>query len=668
MKKYYTLFVTALLISALFTNFIQLHAQEKSGAWYCSHKKSSSPNQRHSLDSPNSPKHSFDVLRYTMDIDLMENFTSPYPHNFTSDLVILFKVDSTLNSIQLNAQNSSITIDEVGLAGITYTHANNILTIELDQTYNPGDTVEVAVAYHHENIDDGAFYCGGGFVFTDCEPEGARRWFPCWDSPADKAQLEVFASVPSDVRLGSNGVLIDSTYSGDMLTYHWQSLSPIATYLMVLTAKKNYNLDIYYWERPSDGAMIPFRYYYSDESPDLISQKASTVNDMSDWFSASYGEYPFEKNGFATLNNEFVWGGMENQTLTSLCQGCWGDWLLAHEFAHQWFGDMISPGTWADLWLNEGFATWSEAYWDESVGGYAAYKNNIEGNASQYLSANPGWPIYNPEWIEETPPNNVLFNGAITYNKASCVIHQFRYIVGDSLFFEAIWNYATDTMNFMYQNTVTEDFIDKMSASVGEDMSWYFTPWLNQPNNPVYKNEYYFQKESSEEWSVHFLANQIQSNAPFFPMELNIFIAFLDGSDTTIRFRNMINEEEFVFNFSTEPVYLAFDLSNEIVLKQASLILSEKEINQKNKAGYIKTVPNPASNEVTFVYEIMEAGPAKIELYSLTGKQLMEVMNNTQTAGTHELKIETRQLDAGIYFYILTTGGHTYVQKLIIQH
>ena len=529
--------IATFLIATIFSlsNIAIGQIESESGAWYCSQKKQHAHNHVNPAFGPNSPAHTFDVLKYTIDIDLTNNFDSPYPHDFNAEVIVKFRVDTALNKIHLNAYNNSIQVIAVGMAGSIFSHNDDMLEIDLDNTYMPGDIVEVSIQYYHKDVTDGAFYAGGGFIFTDCEPEGARRWFPCWDKPSDKAALEVTALVPSSVRLGSNGILVDSMFVGDNLSYHWRSDNPIATYIMVLTAKKNYNLDIYYWERPSDGEMIPFRFYYNDgENPDFMAEMSL---EMSDWFSDGYGEYPFEKNGFATLNNEFTWGGMENQTLTSLCPGCWYESLVAHEFAHMWFGDMISPGTWADLWLNEGFATWSEAYWYESYDGYNGYKDDIEANANYYKNANPGWPIYNPEWIEETPPNGTLFNGAITYAKSCCVLHQFRYIVGDSLFFEAIYNYATDTTNFKHKTAVTEDFIDKMSETIGEDMGWYFYPWLEQPNHPVYKNEYYFEQVGDDSWNVHFLANQIQTNAPFFPMELNIYVAFTDLSDTTVRFQ-----------------------------------------------------------------------------------------------------------------------------------
>jgi aminopeptidase N len=174
-------------------------------------------------DSPNSPKHKFDVQNYKLTLDIRSCFLPPYPYSYNASEIITFRVDTALNSITLNALNTSLQINSVSLAGISFTHLNNILTITLDSMYNPGRTVQVGINYQHLNNADNSFFTGYGGVYTNCEPEGARGWFPCWDKPSDKATLDLTAKVPANAKLGSNGRLNDSTLTGDTLYYHWVS-------------------------------------------------------------------------------------------------------------------------------------------------------------------------------------------------------------------------------------------------------------------------------------------------------------------------------------------------------------------------------------------------------------------------------------------------------------
>lgn len=523
--------------------------------------------------------HAFDVLNYTIRVNLYTNFFSPYPNNFQGFVTVTFRVDSTLSTILLDANSTSLTISSVGLAGVSYTHSGNILAIDLDRTYVTGETASISIAYEHLNISDGAFYSDNGMIFTDCEPEGARKWFPCWDKPADKATLDLTAKVPATVRFGSNGTLADSTLSGDTLTYHWISDVNIATYLMVMTGKTDYKLDIVYWRKISNPYdSIPIRFYYHPgENPSAIKE---IIGAMTTFFSQHFCEYPFSKNGFATLNNQFVWGGMENQTLISLCPNCWIEWLIAHEFAHQWFGDMITCATWADIWLNEGFATWGEAYWRSYAGGYPAYKNTINNEANTYLNNNPGWAISNPDWAVNTPSPNVLFNYAITYCKGACVLHMLRYMLGDPVFFQIIQSYCTDT-NFRFQSATISDFMGVVNSVTGQNQDWFFNQWLFAPNHPVYENEYYFAPNGSGSWKVKFLCRQTQNNAPFFKMPVQVKIKFSDNRDTTVWVMNDTNEQVFTWNFSKQPASLTFDPDLHIVLKQATTTISGVTVNRK---------------------------------------------------------------------------------------
>lgn len=627
--------------------------------------------KKQKVDSPsrsfrglNSPTHSFDVLKYTMNINLLDNFDEPYPQNYEADIMLQFRVDSTLNNIKLDAVNSSLQINSVGMAGTSFIHQNDTLSIALDQIYQPGDIVIISIDYQHLDVEDGAFRATYEFVFTDSKPEGARKWFPCYDKPSDKAALEIYATVPIDVLLGSNGALVDSTFSDNQITYHWRSTSPISTYLMVITARKNYNLDIFYWERPSDSVKIPFRFYYnSGQDPTAIEAVAF---DMCDHFSKSFGEYPFEKSGFASLFLEFQWYVLENQTL--ICPRFWSESHVSKGFAQQWFGGMISPGTWADAWLSEGFGTWGEAHWLELSDDYGAYKEELNSNALNYLNNNPGWAIYNPDWAFNTPPNNMLFHPVISNNKSSCIIHQFRYIVGDSLFFKAIKAFATDTINFKFKTFITQDFVDKMSEEVGEDMHWYFDPWLEQFDHPIYENKYYFTDEGDGKWKVHFIAKQVQGEPRFFPMELSIFIYFNDLSDTTFRFRNMENNEEFVFDIEKEPFTMLFDVGDNILLKEASLTVSTNELYGPEVSVLFNNIPNPAQNQTIVNYSISQSGWINLELYDLSGNKVKILFAGQQKLGKHQVVVETASLKAGIYLYSLRTDDKTFVNKMVVAH
>ena len=663
MKNYFLLFAVLFLGSSLTYSQVPL---KYSGSYYCSQKKSSEDYLIRGINSPNSPRHNFDVQNYTLSFDLYNNYNPPYSQAYNASEVINFKVDTALSMIKLNAVNTSIVVDDVGMHAVSFSHSQDTLTINLDREYSPGEVVDVSIVYHHNNVEDGHFFCNNGFVFTDNEPEGARCWFPCYDKPSDKATVNITAKVPSGVLLGSNGRLADSTTIADTTWYHWVSRNPVTTYLTVLSSSANWNLDIVYWHKlsnPEDS--IPIRFYYNPgENPSNIEQ---IITGMTDYYSEHYGEHPFDKNGFVTLNNDFSWGGMENQTLTSLCQGCWSQGLVSHEFAHQWFGDMISPGTWADIWLNEGFATWSEAFWLEKNGGYTAYKNDIDNDAQYYLGANPGWAIYVPEWAENTPGVSVLFNYAITYCKSACALHLLRYTLGDSLFFQALYNYGTDTTNFKFKNAITDDFETSFEESSGQDLSWFFNSWIKQPNHPIYNNEYNIVDNGDGTWDVNFLVHQVQTDADFFPIPIEITVSFEDDSDTTIRVMNDVNQQIFTFPFVKEPATVYFDINDEIVLKQASLVVGIEENNIGPQAFRLEqNYPNPLRNQTCISYSIPEEGLVSLSVYDLTGKKVLDLVNASQTMGTHQISANLSGLQSGIYFYRLTVGDYNATRRMVI--
>lgn len=511
-----------------------------------------------------------DVLNYSIELDLSNNFKGFGNYVYTANEVIKIRAINDINSFTINANNKSLKIENVSIAGVSFTHDKNEVKISLDRTYSTGEEFEVGISYSHKNFFDTAFYVGKEIVYTDCEPEGARCWYPCKDFPDDKALFEIKGKVPAYVLFGANGTLTDSVSDGKFTTYTWKEEYPMATYLAVIVASEKYSLKVIEWRNPATDKIIPVRFYTQKlDEKQRVDLMMTQVPVMLDFFSELFGPYPFEKLGFATVDNQFPWGGMENQTLITLCGNCWNEDLLVHELAHQWFGDLISPTRWSDIWLNEGFATYSETIWAEKMEGKGAYRRLNKINADAYLVTNPGRPIYNRAWDTLLPNNNVLFDVAMTYNKSGAILYMLRYVMGDSLFFSSIKQYATNP-SLMYGNITTNEFVRLMSEYSGKDLTWFFDEWLYRPNHPVYENRYEIKKDG-DEWKVVFNIKQTQREEFFkMPVELQIYFP---KEIKIVRVENNYNDQTFELKFKERPVQVVFDPNNEIILKRAKTVL-----------------------------------------------------------------------------------------------
>ena len=307
-------------------------------------------------------------------------------------------------------------------------------------------------------------------IWTLSEPYGASDWFPCKDTPADKADSsDVWITVDKNLYGVSNGILIGIVKNPDNTsTYKWTNKYPIAQYLISL-AISDYTIYKNYFKYSEKDSMPVINYIFPEN---LASYKANLdkVPNMLRVTSDYFGLYPFIKEKYG--NAEMGWkggGGMEHQTVSSMSN--FSETVLVHELVHQWFGDKITCRDWQDIWLNEGFATYGEMLYAQKVYGDSAYNDFV--TLEMARAKNAKGSIY----VQDISSISEIFNGNRSYSKGGIVLHMLRGVVGDSIFFKILKTYSNDPL-VAYGTAVTADFQRDAEAVYGEDLEYFFNEWI----------------------------------------------------------------------------------------------------------------------------------------------------------------------------------------------
>lgn len=444
--------------------------------------------------------------------------------------------------------STNMVVRSVTCAGLpaTYTHANNILTVNLNRAYATGEMISVVVHYDGDPSQDaaGAFGwdmdAGQPIVWTLSEPFGGRSWWPSKDWSDDKADsVNIRVTAPTGMITASNGKLISSTDNGTNSVYVWHERYPIATYLVSIASHPYTVYSDYYRYSPTDSMEIKFFMYPADAEPNRAVN--AKVKNMIGIFSNDFRQYPFinEKYGEA----EFPWGGgMEHQTCTSL--GAFSEWVLAHELAHQWWGDMITCKDFHHVWLNEGFATYCEALYAEALGGTSAYFQDLDFN--KYFG--PG-TIY----VSNLNDWNRIFDGNLSYNKASWVLHMLRHVLGDDAFFAAMRAYYDQ---YQGSSATTENFRDVCESVSGKDLDWYFQEWIYGEYYPAYKYTFTVTPGGG---GYDIAMNLLQTQSwQIFKMPVDITIKW-DGGEETHVVTDSLPSQVFNFHVTNSPTGIQLD-------------------------------------------------------------------------------------------------------------
>jgi len=457
--------------------------------------------------------------------------------------------------------NMGISAVTTGATSLNYTRGGNVVTVDLDHLYAAGQPWSVAITYsgHPTNVDSSfaftAISGGSTLIASLSEPVGARTWWPSKDRPDDKATAEMIYTVPQNYIATSNGLL--STVTTDTVagtkTYTWGTNTPITTYLISIAAYPYSTFSHTY--TPIGGGSMPVDYYVY---PTLLSAAqtafAGTVP-MITHFARKFGEYPFvnEKYGMTT----FQYGGaMEHQTNTSYGSGLItnnpnnvNDRVIAHELAHQWWGDAVSPRTWADIWLNEGFASYCEALWQENVGGSGAYKTTMQG----FYHTSWGPSVYNP---------TNLF-GTTVYHKGAWVQHMLRHVVGDAAFFQAQRDWYQNHKYGVGDTAGYQAQVEASSGAASGSLSWFFDEWVYGPAMPTY-SWYWSSANTGTGYKLYLRIDQIQGNAPPFRMPIDVGVTTASGT-TRYVLQSSLASEDYQIVLSQPPTAVSIDPDNWIL-------------------------------------------------------------------------------------------------------
>jgi aminopeptidase N len=280
--------------------------------------------------------------------------------------------------------------------------------------------------------------------------------------------------------------------------------------------------------------------------------------------------------------------------------------------------------------------------------------------------------MYNPEWAENTPNNNILFNTAITYNKGACVLHMLRYVLGDATFFNLLHSYGSDTTNFRYKNSVTDDFTAKVTEVAGTDMSWFVNEWVKEPHHPIYANLYQFTTNSGNSWTVGFQARQTQTTSPFRRMPLTIKITYATGPDSVFRVDNTVNNQVWYWNTNRQPANLYFDPDNDIVLKVATTTQGNiQAVGNENQLPFMyalyQNYPNPFNPVTRINYDLPENNVVSLRIFNVLGEVVAEpIKNEKKSAGSHSVVFNAANLPSGVYYYELKAGKYSETKKMVL--
>ncbi len=576
---------------------------------------------------------------YDVKYHRLEWNVNPAQASISGQVTTYFKASEDLDQVIFDlSENMLVSKVSQRSADLSFSqNQSDELIIELPSTQKENTLDSLTITYSGNPVSSGF----GSFaidrhgsnstpvLWTLSEPYGAKGWWPCKQDLIDKIDsIDVYVRHPSAFKAASNGLLIEEKNEGLDLVTHWRHRYPIPAYLIAIAVT---NYAVY-----KDNSSLDFdivNYVYPENL--ATAQNATRITpDIMELFNNLFEMYPFarEKYGHA----QFGWGGgMEHTTMTFM--GGWSRGLIAHELAHQWFGNKITCGSWEDIWLNEGFATYLDGLVYENFDGKAAFsswRRNLVDNITSQTSGST--------FVTDTTSVGRIFNGRLSYRKGAMILHMLRYKLGDDAFFGAVRNYLADPeLAFGYARTT--DLQRHLEATSGEDLNEFFQDWFYGEGYPEYDVVW---SQNDTDKIIHFQVSQTQSHpsVSFFEMPLPVLVRGMTGESEQLRLEVTENMQNFSLQLNFDVLSVEIDPESQLITKNNNAVLG---VDLETLNSSISIYPNPVSN----ILKIENKGSfelTKITIYNILGEKILEKENPQNY-------IALDQLEFGLHLVVLDT-------------
>ncbi len=607
-------------------------------------------------------QNAYDVKWYFLNLHA-ENDTVALSGDVTIKARVLWQTMDTF-SFHLH---SAYMIDSVKVNGITKTwinRDNERLIPEL--AFHKEEVFEIQIFYHGSMSSSGVSFSGikskrdtdfgtdFNVTWTLSEPNNAYEWFPVKQDLTDKADsVWVFVTTSNTNKVGSNGILTAVVpLPNNKIRYEWKSHYPIVYYLISIAVANYQDYSIYAkFPQTQDSILIQNYVYNTPSCLALTKRGMDETKNMLEFFTEIYGPYPFkkEKYGHSLAPME---GGMEHQTMTTL--STFSGWMVSHELGHQWFGNNVTCASWEYIWLNEGFATYSDLLWNEYVNGREAAFLNFYNNAMQRVMSQPGGSVYVP--IGKIDDEERIFNSRLTYNKGASLVHMIRFLLdSDELFFRVLRTYQ---QRFADGTAVLDDFKGVLEELSEKDFTIFFNQWFFGEGYPTF-NILWEQNENQFIIS----SEQITSTSitPLFKTPFPIRIHYNDGSS---EIKILYQEESRLIDSFPLPNGIQVD---SVIFDPDHWILAQNNV-MNAPIGISKTVkgkdfiiyPNPAKDIVCIQFNESTLEKKDIKILDASGRIILHKITDKSN-----LQLDISFMTKGIYFMQICTDKGTSIRKLI---